>query len=101
MTRGIALLMVSSAACALGHLLLGPSLYLRLTLMRTFRSPSLGFSRCDDTRRQSEQDRLIRGQRLWKSRGCWVMLGAWRVDGWMMLLSMAPISGNMKNKELN
>lgn len=29
------------------------------------------------------------------------MLGAWRVDGWMTPLSMPPISGNMKNKELN
>lgn len=43
MTQGIALLMVSSAACALGHLLPGPSLYLRLTLMRTFRLPSPDF----------------------------------------------------------
>lgn len=40
MTQEIALLMVCSAACAFGHLLPGPYLYLRLTLMRTFLSPS-------------------------------------------------------------
>lgn len=40
MTQEIALLMVCSAACAFGHLLPGPYLYLRLTLMRTFLLPS-------------------------------------------------------------
>lgn len=40
MTQEIALLMVGSAACAFGHLLPGPYLYLRLTLMRTFLLPS-------------------------------------------------------------
>lgn len=35
MTQEIALLMVCSAACAFGHLLPSPYLYLRLTLMRT------------------------------------------------------------------
>lgn len=40
MTQEIALLMGCSAACAFGHLLPGPYLYLRLTLMRTFLLPS-------------------------------------------------------------
>lgn len=40
MTPEIALLMVCSAACAFGHLLLSPCLYLSLTLMRTFLLPS-------------------------------------------------------------
>lgn len=40
MTQEIALLMVCSVACAFGHLLPGPYLYLRLTLMRTFLLPS-------------------------------------------------------------
>lgn len=43
MTQEIALLMVCSAACAFGHLLPGPYLYLRLTLMRTFLLPSLDY----------------------------------------------------------
>lgn len=40
MTQEIVLLMVSPVACAFGHLLPGPYLYLRLTLMRTFLLPS-------------------------------------------------------------
>lgn len=74
MTRGIALLMVSSAAWALGHLLRGPSLYLRPTLMRTFRSPSPGFL-VVMTCWQSGQE-LPRRAPFWEEQGLVIDAGA-------------------------
>lgn len=74
MTQGIALLMVSSAACALGHLLPGPSLCLRPTLMRTFRSPSPGF-RVVMTCWQSGQE-LLRRAPLLEEQGLFIDAGA-------------------------
>lgn len=80
MTQEIALLMGCSAACAFGHLLPGPYLYLRLTLMRTFLLPSpdyrvvmthtgrqAGWVKADDP-----------GQSFWRYRGWILRLGAFR-----------------------
>lgn len=75
MTQEIALLMVCSAACAFGHLLPGPYLYLRLTLMRTFLLPSPDYRVVMTHTGRLGKKLTIRGQSFWRYRGWILRLG--------------------------